>query len=300
MEDKSMTGARRGLANKFNLSLVVMYLIAVVVSAPAVYFLTKKQVYDRASEELALLVDIVKSIQNFVASDLRPHLMKEDVFFSPSISGIVATSKIANHFKQKQPKYYISSVSDNPLNSKNMVNGLELDLLKRFRKDRGQKTLIEIGEIDGQMYLVSSAPKVSKKGCLLCHGQPNSAPADVTETYGVVSGYGYKTNEVVGVSTVGVPIEDVQSLAINRSIYVVVTITIIFALLFLVINLLVRRLILQPIGEITEIALAVSKGEVNRDIRIEHRKDEISDLAQSFELMRRSLITAMKHLQRKS
>ncbi len=290
----------RSLIKKFNFSLIAIYFCTVLVTTPTVYFFTKNEVYNRAQEDLILLVDVVKSIQDFVATDLRPYFMQKGIFYSPSFSGIVATSRISKYLKERQPKYYIRNASDNPLNMDNQVLGLELDLLEMFRSDRNLQLLNQVGMIGGEKYLVSSAPKISKKGCLLCHGDPEHAPADVTETYGKQSGYGYQKGDVVGVSVVGVPLDDVQALTIQRSLVAIAGVTLLFGLLFLVVNILVRRLILIPIVDITEVAKAVSKGDINREINVEKRGDEIAELAHAFELMRRSLLTAMKRIKRKT
>jgi methyl-accepting chemotaxis protein len=292
-------GARRSLAKRFNLSLIIMYIVTVLVTAPTIYFVTQKQVYDLAEKDLVLLVDVVKSIQDFVATDLRPHFMKEQIFYSPAFSGIVATSRIAKYLKEKQPQYYINNASDNPLNPQNQVRGIEQDLLETFRGDRNLETLNTVGTIDGQTYLVSSAPKISTKGCLRCHGKPEAAPDDVKVAYGTTSGYGYRPDEVVGVSVVGVPLDDVQTLTLSRSLMILGGITALFTILFIVVNLLVRRLILEPIVDITTVAKAVSHGDISREVIVRHRNDEISDLANAFELMRRSLVTAMKRIKRK-
>ncbi len=299
-EQLTTEGTRGSLAKRFNRSLIVVYVFTILITTPIVYFVTKQQVYAQAEQDLVLLVDVVKSIQNFVAKDLRPHFMKEQIYYSPSFSGIVATARIAQHLKQKQPQYYISNVSDNPLNQNSKAQGLEQDLLDQFRRNRDKKILNTQGEINGQTYLVSSAPKVSKKGCLRCHGAPELAPEDVTATFGTKSGYGYRIGEVVGVSVVGVPLGDVQSLAIKHSLIVISGITLLFSILFIVVNLLVRRLILEPITEITTVAKAVSHGDIGRRVDVQDRKDEIADLANAFELMRRSLVSAMKRMKRNS
>jgi HAMP domain-containing protein len=226
--------------------------------------------------------------------------MQEGIFYSPSFSGIVATTRIAKYLKDKQPKFHIRNASDNPINADNQVAGMELDLLEQFRSDRNYQSLNQVGTINGQQYLVSAAPKISKKGCLRCHGDPDSAPLDVTSTYGKKSGYGYKSGDVVGVSLVGVPLEDVQALTLKRSLLAIAGITVLFGLLFIVVDILVRRLILIPIVEMTEVAKAVSKGDINREINVEKHGDEIAELAQAFELMRRSLLTAMKRMKRRT
>jgi HAMP domain-containing protein len=299
-EQSAKQSKRQSLAKRFNQSLILMYVFTVLVTTPVIYYITKQQVYNRAEQELVLLVDVVKSIQSYVANDLRPHFMKEKIFYSPSFSGIAATSRVAKYLKQEQPQYYISNVSDNPLNPNNKVQGLEEQLLSRFRNNRHMEMVTTSGEIDGKHYLVSSAPKVSKKGCLRCHGIPEQAPMDVKATYGTESGFGYQAGDVVGVSVVGVPLEDVQSLTIQRSLIVIGAITLLFSALFFVVNRLVRGLILEPISEITTVATAVSRGDISREMHVQDRKDEIAELANAFELMRRSLVAAMKRMKRKS
>lgn len=293
-------GKRQNLAKRFNTSLSVIYLITILITTPITFFVTKQQVYGQAEQDLVLLVDTVKSIQDYVANDLRPHFMKERIYYSPSFSGIVATSLIAKYLKNKQPQYYISNASDNPLNPENKAHAFEQKLLNQFRNNRDLGLINTQGEIKGTTYLVSSTPKISKKGCLRCHGDPEMAPEDVKANYGRESGFGYKNDEVVGISLVGVPLEDVKSLTITRSLMVIGAITLLFTIIFLVVNTLVRRLILEPITEITTVATAVSRGDISREVQVKDRNDEIADLANAFELMRRSLVTAMKRIKRKS
>jgi HAMP domain-containing protein len=296
----STQAPHQSLSRRFNLALLALYAVSVVVTAPLVYWYTRDQVYDRANEDLDLLVDVVKSIQSYVATDLRPHLTGQGIFYSPAISGIVATSRVAEHFKKEQPQYLIKNASDNPLNPVNLATGVETKFLERFRADRKLEGIHEAGVFDNRPYLVSAAPKISnKKGCMRCHGDPADAPEDVIKTYGTGAGYGYEFNDVVGVSLVGVPLQDVQSLALQRSLVVIGGLTLLFAVLFVVVNQLVQRLILKPISEITDVAKAVSGGDVNRVVSSGERTDEIGDLANSFELMRRSLVAAMKRMQKR-
>lgn len=70
-------------------------------------------------------------------------------------------------------------------------------------------------------------------------------------------------------------------------------------MLFMIVNILVRHLILTPIVEITRVAKEVSGGDLYQAIEVTDRNDEIGDLGKSFELMRRSLVTAMKRMQKK-
>jgi len=71
-------------------------------------------------------------------------------------------------------------------------------------------------------------------------------------------------------------------------------ITVIFGLIFIIINALVKKSILLPINNITEASIVLSKGDLDHEIHIERDGSEIGELANSFELLRRSLKWAME------
>jgi methyl-accepting chemotaxis protein len=75
---------------------------------------------------------------------------------------------------------------------------------------------------------------------------------------------------------------------------VVGIITVIFSLIFIIINALVKKTILSPITSITEAAIVLSKGDLEREINIKQDGSEIGELANSFELLRRSLKWTME------
>jgi HAMP domain-containing protein len=141
--------------------------------------------------------------------------------------------------------------------------------------------------------LVSSAPIVSQPGCLQCHGEPEKVHPEITGQYGKTSGYNYKDGEIVGLELTGVPIADVNALAMERTLVAVGLLTVMFGLIFVTINILVRRNLISPILEITNAAHAVVKGDLDRALDIQ-RNDEIGDLARSVELLRRSFAQVMK------
>jgi nitrogen fixation/metabolism regulation signal transduction histidine kinase len=55
-----------------------------------------------------------------------------------------------------------------------------------------------------------------------------------------------------------------------------------FTLLVAIVNLLIRHLILIPVLEITEVAKAVSKGDLHRAISIDKGNDEIAELTNKY------------------
>lgn len=289
---------RRSVSRRFNLALFLLYLLSIAIAAPVIYVTTERQVNAQADKELRMLVDMVRSIQGYIAGHMRPFLVKRELFYSPGFSGIVATSLIAGNFAELQPEYYIKNASDNPLNQRNLPQPFEGELLERFRADPSLKEVTEIGTINGRRMLVSAAPKASKKGCLLCHGEPEKAPEDIRDGYGGGKGYHYKVGEVVGLSLVGVPLENVQAIATERSLFAIGLLTVLFAIIFISINILVRRSLVRPILEISEQAHAISQGQMDEPVESD-RNDEVGDLAHSIELLRRSFVQVMKRMRRR-
>ncbi len=277
------------LSNRFRRSIIWLYIATVIVSIPTVYFLTKYQVYSEANKELSLLVDMVASVREYIAQDVRKDLLDAKLFQSPAISSTVTTSLVANHFLKKQPDYYIKVASDNPLNKMNAPEPLETQFLTQYRADKELKQITQIGEIKGKNSLVSSRPSLAHQECMICHGEPTEAPAPITNKYGTTKGYNYKLNSVVGTMGVGVPLADINTIALQRGMVAVAFITLIFGLIFIIINTLVKKSILEPITGITQAAVALSKGNLDQEINVKQDGSEISELANSFELLRRSL-----------
>jgi methyl-accepting chemotaxis protein len=282
------------LIKRFRRSIIWLYVVTIAISIPIVYFTTQHQVYAEANKELSLLVDMVASVREYIAKDVRPGLLQANMFESPAISSTVTTSVVAGRFKEKRPDYYIKVASDNPLSQKNLPEPLETELLAKFRADKELKGITEVGEIKGNTFLVSARPSIAHQECMICHGDPKKAPMPVTSKYGMTSGYNYQPDSVVGTIGVGVPLADVNTLVMQRGLVVVGIITVIFSLIFIIINALVKKTILSPITSITEAAIVLSKGDLDREINIKQDGSEIGELANSFELLRRSLKWTME------
>lgn len=291
---------KASLSSKFRKSIIGLYLLSLLATVPAVYFFTQQQVYAGAHKELSLLVDMVRSVREYVSKDLRPGLLEAGLFHSPGMSSTVTTSLVAGHFRKKQPDYYIKVASDNPLNKLNSPEPLESELLKRYRYGANlqQDGIEETGVIQGKTFLVSARPSVAEAECLRCHGDPASAPEPVRATYGTDHGYSYKIGDVVGVMVVGVPLQDVNSLVLWRALTTSGILTLVFGLIVLTITSMVKRSIIVPVVNITKLATALSKGDLEHKISQDQDASEISDLAGAIERLRRSMVAAMKRVQK--
>ncbi len=289
----------KSIRKQFNIALTALYLLSLLITLPLVYYMTAKEVYNNANKELSLLVDMVQSIRTYIRKDIRPELFQRGVLHAPAVSSTVATRHVAGHFRKLQPKYYIKTASDNPLNQDNLPLALEQEILTYFRKNPDEKGLTREGVIKGQRYLVSSRPSISKANCNLCHASPEKAPKQIVKTYGKESGYGYKIGDIVGISVVGVPLNNINIVSVKRGLILAGLMTFMFTLAMIIINGLVKKKILHPLEELSNTAQAISRGELDKSVRIQSN-DEMGRLAHSIELMRRSLQTVMKRLRAKN
>jgi HAMP domain-containing protein len=291
------TAPGRSVSSSFHRALLLIYLISALAVVPVVYFLTKDELFAQANKELKLLVDVVSSARAIVKDKTRPYFLAKGEFFSPVVSSTVMAKELATQFQALQPSYLIRMVSDNPLNAENLPEGLEKDVLESLRQGNNEKGIIQTGKIRGANYLISAVPTKVHDDCLMCHGDPTAAPAEIREKYGTSSGFGWKSGTTIGATLVGVPIANLNSAVLKRSGIVIGIITVLFAGVLIVLNRMVQRNIIQPIVHITNAAQAVSLGRSNEPL-VSNRDDEIGALTRAFELMRRSISIATNQISR--
>jgi HAMP domain-containing protein len=281
----------------FHRALLWIYVISVLAVIPIIYFFTKQEIYDQADKELKVLVDIVRAARAVVSDQTRPYFLPKGEFFPPVVSSTVMAKEIATRFQVFQPSYMIRMISDNPLNAENRPEGLEVSILESLRKAATDKGVVQVGLVRNRNYLISAAPTKVHDECLICHGNPDQAPAEIVAKYGKASGFGWKPGEIIGASLVGVPVADVNAAVMKRTGIVIGIITALFAGVLLVLNRVVQRSIIQPVQRITAAAEAISLGRSNEALTSD-RHDEIGALTRAFELMRRSIDIATSQLAR--
>jgi protein-histidine pros-kinase len=116
--------------------------------------------------------------------------------------------------------------------------------------------------------------------------------------YGDNNGFGWQLNEVVGAQIVSVPMSLPHEKA-RRAFAVVMGLVVTgFVLSAVVLNLMLRRIVVNPATEMARVAMDVSRGDfASPELNEGNGKDEMSLLAQSFNRMRRSLEKALKMLE---
>lgn len=123
---------KKGLLGQFRRVFIGLYVVSLVVTIISVSVWTRHEVNISSRQELNLLVDMVKSVQTYVAEDMVPYLVPRGILHSPAVSLTVATKRVTEHFLKIQPQYYIRVASDNPLNPENRPDPWNRKLLSSF------------------------------------------------------------------------------------------------------------------------------------------------------------------------
>jgi HAMP domain-containing protein len=116
------------------------------------------------------------------------------------------------------------------------------------------------------------------------------------DKYGSANGFGWTMNDVIGAEFVSVPMT--QPIERGRAVWrtFMLSLTAVFAVVLIVMNVMVNMLITRPIQSLSRAADEMSLGKLAETPLPTGGSDEIASLAVSFGRMRTSLIEAFKIL----
>lgn len=288
-----------GLRLKFNLVLVLVFLVGIAVAGLSSYQLLQHNARTETLRNARLQMETALAIRGYTVSQVRPHLeaLNSHLFLPQTVPAFAAT-KTLGELRKKYPDYGYKEAVLNPTNPTNRATDWETDLVTAFRGS--DETTEIIGERDtptGRSMYVARPIRVSDAACLGCHNTPAQAPTAMLALYGSANGFGWKMNEIIGAQVVSVPTE-LSVRSANRAFFTfMVSLVPIFAAVFVTLNLMLSALIIKPIQRMAAAADGLSTGDFSVPEVAVKGKDEISVLGASFNRMRRSLQKAMQMLE---
>jgi len=119
------------------------------------------------------------------------------------------------------------------------------------------------------------------------------APPAMVKIYGATNGFGWKQNEVVGAQIVSVPMNLPIRNANRAFVTFMTSLAVVFAALFVILNMMLTQLIIEPITQLSDLADHMSKGRADVPELQTKGRDEVAQLGQAFNRMRRSLQKAI-------
>lgn len=281
---------------KFNLVLILVFLVGFVAAGIVSYQLLQNNARDEVVRSAQLLIESALSVRKYTVDQIRGPLEEAgDAVFRPQTVPAYAATEVFSEVRKRYPEYSYKEATLNPTNPRDRAADWESDIVNRFRQvDDVKEIIAERDASTGRQLYLARPIRISNPACLACHTTAETAPPAMVKVYGPANGFGWKLNEVVGAQLVVVPMELPQRNAQRAFITFMSSLALIFLAVFVVINGLLSFLIVRPIRQLSAVADKVSVGDFREAEFSEKGRDEIAVLASSFNRMRRSLEKAIQ------
>lgn len=285
---------------KFNLAMFLVF----ATGFGAAIFLVDDILLENAKDEVALkariMMEAARSMRSYTVEEIRPLLQQIETqeFLSQTVPAYAATENM-KRLRKTYPDYSYKEAALNPTNPEHKATSWEEDIIQYFRNYEDVKEYTGVRSTPTGQYLFLSRPfKITKQGCLTCHSTPDAAPVSMTKKYGSHNGFGWKHNEIIGAQIVNVPMAIPIARANSTFNAFMIILASTFAVIWLVLNLFLYFIIIKRINLIAARSEEISKGDMTVAEFEQKGKDELASLGHSFNLMYRSLSSAVKLLDR--
>jgi HAMP domain-containing protein len=289
------------LGAKFNLLLLVAFLISIVISGFALSAILNRNAEDQVVAKALILIQTMNSVRNYTSTQVNPQLASrletESEFLPQTVPGYSAREIFENLRTNKNySNFFYKEATLNPTNLRDKADSFESELVQSFRNNPGTTELTGTRSFPGgDLFYIARPITITKESCLRCHSTPEAAPKSMLTSYGKDNGFGWKLNEIVGTQVISVPSKEIVNSARRSLIFVMLVVCSIFAVTILIINILLKQAVIKPITRMAKFAHEVSTGKMDTEFQ-QTSHDEIGVLADAFNRMKLSLVMAMEML----
>jgi HAMP domain-containing protein len=288
-----------GLRLKFNLVLLLVFILGLAVTGYLSHELLRKNAKDEVLRNAGVMMEAALSMRGYTNTQIRPLIPHNDSIFHPQSVPAYSATEIMNALRKKYEDYSYKEATLNPTNPRNKAVEWESDIVNVFRNDPARTEISDIHETPtGQSLYLARPFQITDKGCLSCHNSADQAPPAMVKIYGPNNGFGWKHMEVVGAQIVSVPMSLPIKNADRAFLTFMASLAAVFVILFVILNLMMSALIVRPITQMSKAADEISTGNMAIPEFSEAGKDEVSLLAKSFNRMRRSLEKAIELIEK--
>ncbi len=284
---------------KFNLVLIAVFGVSLLPAGLVTYALLQRNARTQVEENARLMMETAMATRTYTIQQVKPLL--EDKLaqkFLPQTVPAYSATEVFAYLRKSHPEYSYKEATLNPTNPRDRTVDWEADVVNEFRSDPKLKETV--GQRDtpqGPALFLSKPIRITDKGCLSCHDTAAAAPSTVVAAYGPSNGFGWKLNEVIGAQIVQVPMSVPLGMARQALQALIGSLLVVFFFTLVVLNLLLKFVVIRPLGQLSARADQVSLGNMDVPDFTLKGKDEVAALAASFNRMRISLQKALKMLE---
>jgi CRP-like cAMP-binding protein len=292
---------RLKLGTKFTLILSLFLVVGVICSSILMSDIARRFAEDNVAQKALVLMETMNSVRTYSNQQITPliaPLINTRADFIPEVVPTFSTRRVFELLRQnEQYRDLLFTIATlNPTNPIDKADEFEAEIVEKFRNDSTLTEDTGFRMRDGNnLFYVARPVRIQDPTCLRCHSTPEAAPPSQIKTYGSQGGFGWKLNEVVSAQMVYIPSDKVYaSYRMNLSQIMIANI-IIFTLIILLINWLLKKTVILPIMPMAKLARKISNEQTLDDraqepdfdklMQVSRRSDEMGQLARVFRQM---------------
>ncbi len=291
------------IGTKVNLLLILVFIISILVTSTTLSTLLQHRAQNEVTSKAIILMHTMNSVRKYTQYRINPLLkskLETETQFIPETVPAFSAIKIFEDFRkdEKFKNFIYREAAINPTNLRDKADSFETKILQSFRKNQKNQEITGFRNLpQGEVFYIARPLAITQPSCLECHSTIEKAPKSLLASYGTKNGFGWQLNEIVAAQIISVPSEEVFEDADHSWSMLMGLVIAIFALVILLLNLLIKRAIVQRIKAIEKIAQQVSVGNMSIDFD-EKYNDEIGGLGVAFNRMKASLQIAINLLEK--
>lgn len=285
-----------GLRFTFNLVLCIAVVIGISLASFFSYRYLQANARTEVLDSARIMMQSALAVRAYTVAEIRPLLeLQQKRQFLPQTVPAYSANRYVAQLQREYPDYSYREATLNPTNPTNRTTQWEADVVNWLRNHKDEKEIIgERMTPTGRSLYLARPIQIKNPNCLECHSTPSAAPQTMIDTYGPANGFGWKVDEIVGAQIVSVPMELPFKRAKDTFYVILGAIIAVFVLVVILLNLMLSRVVINPIKQMAAKANEISMGALeSEELKVKGAK-EIVTLGQSFNRMHRSLANAVK------
>ncbi|HEY3740224.1 MAG TPA: DUF3365 domain-containing protein [Bryobacteraceae bacterium] len=288
------------LLPKFTIIFLLVYGSGLALAAYFADAFLAENAHDQVLAQARLMMESASAIRKYTNEQIKPVIQQtaaSSMAFVPQTVPSYSAITDFGYLRKKYPDYTYREPALNPTNPRDRAMDWESDVILTFKNfgDRTEET--NIRETPEGKMLWLARPLRSPQPCLECHSTPDAAPASLIATYGRNNGFGWKADEVVAAQIVQVPMEVPQRIAAKAFRSLMFYLGLVGLATLIMLNIALQAFVVRPVARLSRLADRISKGDLETTELPLKGKDEIAELAASFNRMKLSLGKALKMLE---
>jgi methyl-accepting chemotaxis protein len=285
------------LSTKFTVLLAAAFLGGALIGGLVLWRVLQVRAEAEVVSKSSVLLQTINAVRSYTSDHIDPLLQNSAAMqdkFIPETVPAFSAREVFEHLRQdkKYQGFFYKEATLNPTNLRDQADSFETDLVNQMRREsRSEYSAFRTRE--GQpTYYIAHPIRVTAERCLTCHGDPAVASKSMLNAYGAQNGFGWKLNDVIGAQIMYVPADEVLQASVRTFSVAAGAMIATLVLVLVLVNFLLRRDIIRPIGILGTLARKLSADQLNSDdlqsgdlLRVAARNDELGHTAQVFRQM---------------